>query len=608
MSETYYQITQSARLDRWTRSIAFIMIGLLVLALGRVVQLKVSPDPRLATALQPPTSTRIEQGFRGEVVDRKYRDLAVNLVGYRLFVDPQSVADIHDAAMKVGSAIGRDPAEIERQIQSRPNSRYIVLDQQLESWQVEAVRSLGIRGVSLETRLLREYPQSRSAASLVGMIGFEGKGMSGVEARFESSLAPDHGRMTYLRDAQNRLLWIDPSGYEPKVDGESVRLSIDLVIQELVEDQLQQALKEFNAGGARAVVLDCKSGQILAMADVLQWRRGWKEITDDPLRRANPALGRNRCLSDPYEPGSTFKPFVWAAATELKKAGLDETIACSGGGGLQVGKRVIRDAHYYGPVSWRTVLVKSINSGMAIVAQRMSPLQLQTAIKRFGFGQKTDIGLPGETTGMVTRPKDWTNYTQCSVAMGHEIAVTPLQMVRGFSAFCRDGTIPNLSLILPMDPAAAIEADRADASSRDAIGKTIVLTVRDCMRGVMTEGTGKKAESELYQLFGKSGTAQLPKPKSMGKGYFEDRYVASFIAGAPFEDPRIVVLVVIDDPDKSKGHFGGAIAGPVVKEIAERTLTYLGVPPDQPGAKELLAGDPKPTGSKPKAKAKLASR
>jgi cell division protein FtsI (penicillin-binding protein 3) len=588
MTKTYFQIAQSARIEKWSRGAVYALLGLMILTLGRVVQLKLAPDPKMATALRPPMSTRVEMANRGEILDRKGRSLAVNRLGHRLFIDPVSVADIADAARKVGEAIGRDGEELDRLIRSKPGSRYVVIDHELDDWQAEAVRNLGLHGVAVEPRLLRDYPQGLTAAPLIGLVGFEGKGLGGVERKLNGVLAPENGRMTYLRDAQNRLLWIDPSGYEPREDGEPVRLTIDLVIQQMVEDRLGAAVKEFNAGGGRAIVLDCQTGQILAMTDVLQWRKGWKEVTDDPLRRTHPALGRNRCLTDPYEPGSTFKPFVWGAATELGKARLEETIACSDGSGYRVGKRVIRDAHYYGPVSWKTVLVKSINSGMAIVAQRMSREELQTAVRKFGFGQATDIGLPGETIGKVTRAKDWSDYTQCSVAMGHEISVTPVQMVRAFAAFCRDGTIPNLRLLLPSNAEEALATEQEDASVREAITSKTVMQARDAMRGVMTEGTGKKAESELYQIFGKSGTAQLPKPKSMGKGYFEDRYVASFIGGAPFDQPRVVVLVVIDDPDRAKGHFGGSIAGPVVKDIVDATLMYLGVAPDQPGAAEKL--------------------
>jgi cell division protein FtsI/penicillin-binding protein 2 len=330
------------------------------------------------------------------------------------------------------------------------------------------------------------------------------------------------------------------------------------------------------------VVLDCQSGEILAMTDVLYNRSGRTEQVEDPGRKIHPALGRNRCVSDPYEPGSTFKPFVWAAATELGKAHVDETLPIPDGPWRTPYGRTIKDAHYYGPSTWRKVLVKSINSGMAMVAERMSHREMQDAIRRFGFGSKTGSGLPGETAGIVTSTKNWKTYTQSSVSMGHEIAVTPLQMVKAFSAFARDGTMVDVKITTGQ----TAKAPPLEPVSR-VIPPNIVMIAREAMKGVMEEGTGRLAQSQKYEIFGKSGTAELPKRN--GKGYWDDRYVSSFIAAAPYHDPRIIVLCVIDDPDRRKGHFGGAIAGPPTRDVIDDTLTYLGVPADRPIDTEALA-------------------
>jgi cell division protein FtsI/penicillin-binding protein 2 len=228
---------------------------------------------------------------------------------------------------------------------------------------------------------------------------------------------------------------------------------------------------------------------------------------------------------------------------------------------------------------------------MAMVAERLSHRQMQDAVRRFGFGAKTNCGIPGETAGIVTSPKQWKTYTQSSVAMGQEIAVTPLQMVRAFSAFARDGTLPQLRIIAAGTDRPTALSPQSSAPSPSlihrVIGLPVVLIAREAMKGVMEEGTGRAAQSQKYQMFGKSGTAQLPKRG--GKGYHQDRYVASFIAGAPYADPRIVVLCVIDDPDRKKGHFGGAIAGPVVRDVIDDTLMYLGVAPDQIARGQTLA-------------------
>jgi cell division protein FtsI (penicillin-binding protein 3) len=215
-----------------------------------------------------------------------------------------------------------------------------------------------------------------------------------------------------------RPLWIDERDYRPSKDGVDVRLSIDLVVQEIAERNLREAVKGFNAGGGRCVVMDVENGDILAIADTLTPRRGWHEVTTDPSRGIHPSLGRNRNVTDPYEPGSTFKPFVWAVATELGKYKLDSVLPLGRGPYRTPFGRLITDVKYYGPVSWKTVLMKSLNLGMVRAAERMTFAQMQDAVRRFGFGQRTNVGIPGESEGRVTSSKSWSKYTQSSVCMG----------------------------------------------------------------------------------------------------------------------------------------------------------------------------------------------
>jgi cell division protein FtsI (penicillin-binding protein 3) len=567
---------QSRRIAAWGRVMILAVVLAMTAVLARVVELKMRPDPRLAAAVGSPMSSRNDLARRGDLLDRRGRIIGTSTRGHRLFVDPTLVEDPFTIAVDLAEVIEADPIAIDKALSTAPmRSRYVVVDQLLEPWQAEAVRRANLRGVGLDPRLVRHYPGGETTARLVGRVGFEHTGLSGMEQRYNEALIPSAGHLAYLRDVRRRPLWINPGDYQPAADGDDVRLSIDLVIQEIAEQRLARAVEEQNAGGGRIIVMDPRTGEILAMHDVLRKREGWDEQTEDPLRAIDPALGRNRCVTDPYEPGSTFKPFIWSIATELGRARLDEVLPTPEGppGHRTSYGRIIRDSHYYGPSTWRRVLVKSMNSGMAIVAERMSHDEMQGAIVAFGFGEETHCGVPGESCGLVTRTRDWSKYTQCSVAMGHEIGVTPVQMVRAFSAFARDGTIPNLRLV-------ATRGNEDYQFIRRAIPESIALLVREVMREVMLEGTGRRAQSSKYRLFGKSGTAQLPKKD--GGGYHEDRYVSGFIAGAPFEQPRVVVLCVIDDPDRSKGHWGGAIAGPVVRDVIDATLEYLGVPPDKP--------------------------
>lgn len=571
-----YQSWQMQRVQRASTIIAGIVVVLLVVVLGRVVQLKIAPPARLLKAAGSAMSTQTEMARRGEIHDRAGRIIATSTIGYKLFVDPKMVGDSTTIAIDLARIVGVDPLEIDRKIIEKSDKRYVPIVQELENWQVDAIREANLKGVGLEPRLVRHYPFGDVGAAVVGLVGFEHTGLGAVEHQFDKMLEPTPGKLAYLRDAGRRALWIEQNDYTPSESGASLTLTIDMAIQEMAERRLEQACKEYNTGGGRIVVLDCQTGDILAMHDVLR-SRGWTEEIKDPARKIHRSLGRNRCVTDPYEPGSTFKPFVWAAATELGRAKPNETIYCAKPGEVHRTPygRAVRDTHYYGPTTWHTVLVKSINSGMAIVAERMTHKELRGAITLFGFGSKTGCDIPGESAGILTSEKKWSKYTQTSVSYGHEVAVTPLQMVRAFSVFARDGTLPDLHIVhgLPEpetnDPMKLLPA-------RTLLSPETIRLAKSAMRDVFTSGTGRMAQSEKYELFGKSGTAQLPRVGR--RGYHEDRYISSFIAAAPFDQPRLVVLCVLDDPDRKVGHFGGAIAGPVVRDVMEQALEYLGVP------------------------------
>lgn len=561
---------QNTRIGKVALFFTCIVAVLMGSSLYKVVSLKTTPNKRLIEATGSVESISKQLATRGQIYDRRGRLLAASRIGYKVFVDPSLVEDFASLSFTLAEALAIPPAEIEEKLRAKPASQYVVLKTLLSIEEEAAINALNKRCIGLEPRLVREYPHGDVGGSLIGLVGSEHTGLAGFENKFDNMLTGEPGTYVRQRDSKRKTLWVSPHEFTPKTDGENVQLSIDVVIQDIATTRLREEVERCNAGGGRIVVVNPATGEILAMADILNPRDGWSQQPEDPNRELDTRLGRNRCVTDPYEPGSTFKPFIWAVATQLGKAQLEEVLPTPTGSPYRTPfGRIIRDAHYYGPATWEKVLIKSMNSGMAIVSQRMTHAELQDSVTRFGFGEATHIGLGGETKGIVTIPDKWSDYTQTSVSMGHEIAVTPLQMVQGFSAFARDGTVPQLQLTL---------ATTEDVMFvREAVTPEIAALTRQIMGKVMTEGTGRKSQSELYELFGKSGTAQLPRTD--GKGYFEDRYIASFIAGAPIDDPKLVVLCVIDDPDRTIGHYGGVVAGPVVRDVMDQSLQYLGVPP-----------------------------
>ncbi|MFG0251336.1 MAG: peptidoglycan D,D-transpeptidase FtsI family protein [Phycisphaerales bacterium JB038] len=566
--------------------VLLIVVVLLTSAavLARIVQLQAHPSPQLLEYAGDVTSQQRELGRRGALLDREGRTLAVSLIGQRLFVDPKLVRDPAFLAEELHRLAGFPPAETLSKLEQAPEgARYVVISHLLADEQALALQQECPRGAGLQARLVREYPHGDLAAALVGKVGFEHEGRLGAELTFDETLRGQEGRLVYTRDASRQALWVEPGRHETAAAGGIVQLSIDIVIQRLVEEELQKAVQAANAGGGRAVVVEPSTGELLAMTDIL-WTperdEAWAPHTTDPQREAHPALGRFRCVTDIYEPGSTFKVFMWAVMTELGLAHIEETLDChQGAWRVPYARRVLHDAFPKDELTWHEVLVHSSNIGMGQIAERMTPRQMQQAVRRFGFGRKTNIGLPGETAGIVTSPASWTRFTQTSVAMGQEIAVTPIQLARAFCSFARrgadKGTLPFLRLTkAPPDEAAPPRVRVLPP----AVVDQAIAAMAEVGERLNQKLTRQDVEFSRHKLYGKSGTAQLPNWTE--GGYYDDRYVSSFVAAAPLDEPRLVVLVVIDDPDRTSeaGHYGSSVAGPAVRAIVDRTLEYLGVP------------------------------
>ena len=552
--------------------IVLVTVALLAL-LGRVVQLQTHPGERLAVKLGSQQSTRLLPGRRGTVLDRRGRVLATTRVAKRLFVDPALIIDHSSFSEKAGYGLGYDPVDIELALAARPRSRYIVLDRRLNDQRLELLKNLDLPGLATDPVLMRDYPQGALAGQLIGFVGTDGKGLEGIERVNDKRLAATPGRIRYQRDARGRALWVTADNYRMPADGENLRLSIDAVIQSIAENSLAQAVRKYHAESGQLVVMDPLTGEVLAMAN-------YPPFDPATFNKVKPEVRRNRVVTDVFEPGSIFKPIIWSAATQLGAADPNEIIDTTTTGVYRTSKgRRLHDAHPHGRITWDQVLIYSSNIGMAIVAQRVGAEKLHEAMVRFGFGKPTGSGLPGEVGGVVHPLKKWTHYSVTSVPMGQEVSVTPLQMVRAFSAIANGGLLLTPTVIPRQEPAGTSQTPRGVR----VLEKRIADYTRSVLRRQVTEGGGRKANSKLYDLFGKTGTAQLPNLKQ--GGYYRDRYVSSFIAGAPTDAPRLVVGCFIHKPDKSIGHYGGIVSAPAVRQVMEQSLMYLGVPtnPGQDG-------------------------
>lgn len=546
----------------WVGTVLMIMISLGLLAvLGRIVQLTTNPDPAIVERMALQERDRVLDAGRGGLVDRRGRPLAITQTGYRLFVDPLLIDDPLTFAPVVGHALGLDPVAIDRLLTEREGSRYIVIDRDPPEYRLQAARDLKLNGLVIEPYLKRTYPLASLAGQVIGFVGMDGQGLEGIERLYEQQLESQPGHFRTTVDARRRQLWVEPEEFVPHQDGRTVRLAMDATIQAIAERHLVEAVERYQARSGQMIVMDPWSGDLLAVAQAPLFDPNHFTDSSQDQRRL-------RVVTDVFEPGSILKPLIWAALTDSGAARPTEMIDCGEQGYYVSPKgRTLRDDKPHGTINWEEVLITSSNIGMAIVAQRVSSEKLYNSVVKFGFGKPTDSGFPLEAQGILHPLRRWNHYSQTSIPMGHEISVTALQMTRAFASLANDGNLVRPRLVLDNTP---VQQERV-------LTPEMARYVRSVLDRVVTEGTGHKARSEQYRLFGKTGTAQLPNLEE--GGYYQHRYVSSFIAGAPTNTPRLVIGCFIHDPDRSIGHYGGTVAAPAVRDTMEEALAYLGVQP-----------------------------
>lgn len=577
-------------LSRRSNLASQVLIGIILVAFvaltGRLIYIQSYEGTRLLSrAARQQHSVVPLRHRRGLIVDSNGRIIAGTLLRKSVFADPTVIPEKHEAATAVERILGVASAEILSDLVA-DDRRFFLIRRGVSEEQARLIGDAGIYGLGVFDEPYRTYPMSTVASALIGFVSPDGVGVSGIEHQCESWLRGQDGVKTIVRDAGRKAFWLAQGGYRPPRDGYHVVLTIDAEIQANAERALAECLEQFSAESAVAVVMHPSSGAILAMANA--------PVFDlNHYRDAAPTLYRNRVITDPYEPGSTFKPFVAAAALTDGAVRLGEIFDCEQGA-WQDGARVLHDHHPYGLLRFDEVIIKSSNVGMAKLGKRLGNRRLYDCVRSFGFGSPTGIDLEGEGAGIVQPFVRWGPFTTTSIPIGQEIAVTPIQLARAFCAFANGGL-----LVQPHVIRAVMTSDGrvvSDFSNPPDEGRAVSQEVADVMRKdllcrAVEQGTGQKSRLDGYYVFGKSGTAQIARRG--GGGFEKDAYVSSFIAGAPVRDPQLVVLVSVTRPKKSLGYYGGTVAAPVVRQILSHGLAYLQVPPDRPrGSMTAALADP----------------
>ena len=555
----------------WISLLTVILLGLL----GRVVQLQTNPPEPIAKRVNTHQVTRELIARRGMLRDREGRVLAASRLARRLYVDPLLIEDRLTFEERVAHQMGYNPVRLEKRLHGQTSDRYVVLDRRLSEQKLAKFHQLDEPGLATKPIVVRDYPYGQLAGPLIGFVGADGRGLEGLEAVYDQRLIGEPGQYRLLRNSRQQPLWIKRGSRREPDHGDSLRLSLDVMVQQIAERALNEAVNHYRAKAGMLVVLDPQTGEILAMANSPDYNPNRFSETSRDQRR-------NRCVTDVFEPGSIFKPIAWSGLTELNAARPEEKIDCTEGAWTTDFGRTLHDAHGMGTITWRKVLILSSNIGMGKVAMRRDNETLHDIVRAFGFGQTTGVALPGEVKGLVNPLSQWNEYSQTSIPMGQEIGVTALQMARAFAVFANGGL-----LVKPTIHPVRNLSDRT--IERRVLPEETADQTRQVLRRVVTEGTGRKVKSKHYRIFGKTGTAQLPDFEN--GGYHQNEYMASFVGGAPVDNPRLVVGCFIRKPDPEVGHYGGIVSGPVVKRVIEKTLRYLDVP-RRPGAPGDEPDDP----------------
>lgn len=544
--------------------------GLVVVARLVHIQL-VRHDHYVTRAQRQQERTLALNPVRGSILDVRGRVLAESVAAESIYADPQAIVDARAAAKAIAKirGVGLTAREIEAKL--RGNGSFAWISRQLPLEVTAEVRKLGLPGIYFLEAHRRTYPRQTLAASVVGYVGLDGDGLAGIEHTFDEQVRGTPGKVTLLKDARKGIYQVGGDGANRPRDGHHVVLTIDSVIQFIAERALEKSIARYRATGGSVLVMDPNDGSILAMASM---------PTFDPNRfRDFPAVAwRNRNVQDLYEPGSTFKIVTAAAGLEERLVTPSQVID-TGDGTVTIANVTIseHDNKRYGLMSFEDVIVNSSNVGTVRVALALGSRRLDQWVRRFGFGQRVGIPLPGETSGLLRKHDKWTPVSPASISIGQEIGVTPLQILRAVSAVATGGMMVEpriVSKVVDEDGRTVYEPPRA-APKRVMTEKTAAV-LNEILKAVVTRGTGSNAALAEHVVAGKTGTAQ----KAGRGGYMAGRYVGSFVGYVPADQPRLAILVVLDEPRPE--HYGGTVAAPVFREVAESTLRYLGVAPSIP--------------------------
>lgn len=557
-----------------TKSVSTIIIVLFVVLIGRLFLIQIIRNAEYREKADNLTVRKIVlHARRGTIYDRYGNKLAVSVEAYDIAARPSSMKDREAIAKQLSSLLGLDPDKLLYKFNHR--DRFFYVARRVDSEIGAKIKDAKLEGVDVIPTTKRIYPNGELAAHIIGYTDADGKGIEGIERSFNDILGGSDGYRIAELDARGVIIPGTSREQKEPVDGKDIVLTIDSTLQHTLETELANAYNRFSAAGASAVIMDPKTGEILALANM---------PTYDPNKpsKSKPDARRNRAVSDLYEPGSTLKTITACAALESKIVGLNEIFYCNGR--KRIGKQTIRCSLHgkefrngHGAVDIAKMLKYSCNIAAASMGLKMGREKLHEYETAFGLYEKPDSGMSGESAGWPDPWQNWVDIHTANVAFGQGIAVTPLQMAKAYSAVANGGNLMKPSIVKELrEPSGVIVKKFDPIVVRRVVSVETARRVAEMLGGVVDEGTGKSASVEGYTVGGKTGSAQ--KASRSGRGYMEGKYIASFAGLIPISNPRIVMLVMVDEPKGSS--FGAVVAAPVFQAVAKKAMWHLRVPPD----------------------------
>jgi len=548
-------------------AVVSILLAVFGLALaGRLVHLQIFQHDQLLSQARKQYLRTVEiTTGRGHIYDRNRNLLATNIDVESVYIHPREIFDPERTASTLSTLLKLDKAGVLEKVRSDKHFVWIKRKGRID--EVARLKQLDLPGVGFIKESKRFYPRRHLEASTLGFVGLDNQGLAGIEHEQHALLKGKKLRKVVEKDARGRYL-------QAGLDEEAVRrnrdlvLTLDEVIQFHAEQELKKQVREYEAKSGLVIVMDPNDGGIYALAS-------YPGFNPNNFAAYPREVWKNPAVANAYEPGSIFKPIVAAAALEEGIARPNDIFFCENGdyevGGVQIGEAA---NHRFGWLSLQNIITKSSNIGAIKVAEKLGPNLFHEYIRSFGFGSRLGVDLPGETPGQLRNVSDWSGLSLASISFGHEISVSPMQMAAAMAPIANGGT-----LLKPHVTHEVLKHGKTvEAPGRQVIRRVLTRhTSRqmvDILKRVVKSGTGKQADIDGFEVAGKTGTAQKIDPET--RTYSTSAYLASFIGFVPADAPRLVILVMIDEPQKS--YWGGEVAAPVFKRLAEKTLRYLRVP------------------------------